>query len=170
VASHPEATLYHRGPWLEVLRRAFGVRPSVAIMECSDSTMAGCLFAKDGNPLVELPYTMPQDHTLIHLLRRSPMHVWATKAQWIESMGGIILTLVRPGYCGSGRNLDEYENLLIQLNDFQFAWRALPSEVSAWWWRRNQMRLTVDGDSPCIGGPGSGRAAARRLSSEPLAR
>src|ERR1700688_832460 len=41
VASHPEATLYHRGPWLEVLRRAFGVRPSVAIMECSDSTVAG---------------------------------------------------------------------------------------------------------------------------------
>ena len=29
--SHPEATLYHRGPWLEVLRRAFGVRPSVAM-------------------------------------------------------------------------------------------------------------------------------------------
>jgi hypothetical protein len=120
--------------------------------------------------LVELPYTIPQDHTLSHLLRRSPMHVWAAKAQWIESMGGMILTLVHPGYCGSGRNLDEYENLLIQLNDFQFAWRALPSEVSAWWWRRNQMRLTVDGDSPCIEGPGSGRAAARRLSSEPLAR
>ncbi|HWJ40943.1 MAG TPA: hypothetical protein VNT29_07405, partial [Candidatus Limnocylindrales bacterium] len=36
--SHPEATLYHRGPWLEVLRRAFGVRPSVAIIGDSDST------------------------------------------------------------------------------------------------------------------------------------
>ena len=39
--SHPEATLYHRGPWLEVLRRAFGVQPSVAII--------GDLFAENGN-------------------------------------------------------------------------------------------------------------------------
>ena len=31
-ASHPEATLYHRAPWLEVLQRAYGVRPSVALL------------------------------------------------------------------------------------------------------------------------------------------
>ena len=34
--------------------------------------------------LVELPYTMPQDHTLIHLLRRRPTEVWAAKARWLE--------------------------------------------------------------------------------------
>ena len=52
--------------------------------------------------MVELPYTMPQDHTLIHLLHRSPTQVWEMKAQWIESRGGMILTLVHPDYCGSG--------------------------------------------------------------------
>jgi len=120
--------------------------------------------------LVELPYTMPQDHTLIHLLHRSPMQIWGMKAQWIESLGGMILTLVHPDYCGSGQNLDEYETLLKQLNDYQSAWRALPSEVSAWWRHRDQMELTVRGDSPSIEGPGSERAVARMLSSEPLTR
>ena len=122
--------------------------------------------------LVELPYTMPQDHTLIHLLRRSPMQIWAPKARWIESLGGMILTLVHPDYCGSGRYFEEYETLLKQLSEFQSAWRALPSEVAAWWRRRDQMRLTVsrDGKSPSIEGPGSERAVARMLSSEPLAR
>ncbi|MFZ0679762.1 hypothetical protein [Candidatus Binatus sp.] len=120
--------------------------------------------------LVELPYTMPQDHTLIHLLHRSPMQIWGMKAKWIESLGGMILTLVHPDYCGSGRYLHEYETLLKQLNDYQSAWRALPSEVSAWWRRRDQMKLTVRGDSPSIEGPGSERAVARMLSSEPLTR
>jgi hypothetical protein len=119
--------------------------------------------------MVELPYTMPQDHTLIHLLHRSPIEIWTMKAKWIESLGGMILTLVHPDYCGSGRYLEEYETLLKQLNKIQSAWRALPSEVSAWWRNRDRMRLTVRGDSPYIEGPGSERAVARRLSSEPLA-
>ena len=118
--------------------------------------------------MVELPYTMPQDHTLIHLLHRSPMQIWEMKAKWIESLGGMILTLVHPDYCGAGQYLDEYETLLKQLNDYQSAWRALPSEVSAWWRRRDQMRLTVRGDFPSIEGPGSERAVARMLSSEPI--
>jgi hypothetical protein len=59
--SHPEATLYHRGPWLEVLRRAFGVRPSVAIIADSSSTKAACILAQGGNPirrsLISLPFS-----------------------------------------------------------------------------------------------------------------
>ena len=61
VASHADATLYHREPWLEVLRRAFGVRPSVALLRESDWTLAGCLLANGGNPLrrnlVALPFS-----------------------------------------------------------------------------------------------------------------
>src|SRR5579863_3997812 len=61
VASHPGATLYHRGPWLEVLRRAFDVRPLVALTSDSDGAMAGCLLSAGGNPLrrrlVSLPFS-----------------------------------------------------------------------------------------------------------------
>ena len=59
--SHPEATLYHRRPWLEVLRRAFGVRPSVAIIGDANSTYAACLLARSTNPLrrslISLPFS-----------------------------------------------------------------------------------------------------------------
>jgi peptidoglycan/xylan/chitin deacetylase (PgdA/CDA1 family) len=122
--------------------------------------------------LVELPYTMPQDHTLIHLLRRNPTEVWSAKARWIEALGGMILTLVHPDYCGAGTYLKEYETLLQQLSEFQSAWRALPSEVSAWWRGRDRMKLTLKNDdgSPTIEGSGSERAVARKLSSEPLLR
>lgn len=118
--------------------------------------------------LVELPYTMPQDHTMIHLLRRSPMEIWVRKAEWIESLGGMVLALVHPDYCGAGRNLKEYEALLKQLSEFPSAWRALPSEVAAWWRLRDRMRLSVADNVPCIEGPGSERAVARMLSGEAL--
>jgi peptidoglycan/xylan/chitin deacetylase (PgdA/CDA1 family) len=118
--------------------------------------------------MVELPYTLPQDHTLIDLLRRKPLPVWEAKAQWIESLGGMILTLIHPDYCGSGRNLDNYEGLLKQLNDLPSAWRALPSEVATWWRQRDQLKLTVEGDFPMIEGLAAERATARRLSEEPL--
>jgi hypothetical protein len=57
--SHPEATLYHRAPWLEVLQRAFGVRPSVAIIQDSDSIRAACLLAPSANPIRRSLISMP---------------------------------------------------------------------------------------------------------------
>ena len=40
--------------------------------------------------MIELPYTLPQDHTLLHILKRDPLPVWTTKAQWIAQMGGMM--------------------------------------------------------------------------------
>src|SRR5260370_38937840 len=57
--SHPEATLYHRGPWLEVLRRAFGVPPSVAIIDDTGSTPASCFLDPSGNPIRPSLYSLP---------------------------------------------------------------------------------------------------------------
>jgi len=60
-ATLPDATLYHREPWLEILRRAFGVHPSVAIIGDSSSTYAACLIARSANPirrtLISLPFS-----------------------------------------------------------------------------------------------------------------
>ena len=57
--SHPDATLYHRDPWLEVLNRAFDVQPSVAIIGDSGSTLAACLLAPGGNPIRRSLISMP---------------------------------------------------------------------------------------------------------------
>ncbi|MGH7913942.1 MAG: hypothetical protein ACREPW_04745 [Candidatus Binataceae bacterium] len=119
--------------------------------------------------LIELPYTLPQDHTLIHLLRRSPLPVWTMKAKWIASLGGMILTLIHPDYCGDGAYLQAYVELLKRFGEIDAAWRALPSEVAEWWRQRTQLRLQLENDQPSITGLGAARATALRISAQPLA-
>jgi peptidoglycan/xylan/chitin deacetylase (PgdA/CDA1 family) len=118
--------------------------------------------------MVELPYTLPQDHTLIHLVRRNPVSTWTTKAHWIRSLGGMILPLTHPDYSGDDENLPAYEELLKVLSDFD-AWRALPREVARWWRERAQMKLTIKEGKPFIEGLAGKRAVARRVSEESFA-
>jgi peptidoglycan/xylan/chitin deacetylase (PgdA/CDA1 family) len=119
--------------------------------------------------LVELPYTLAQDHTLIHLLGRNPLPLWEMKARWIASLGGMILTLTHPDYCGIEPHLSAYRELLKKLAAIEHAWRALPSEVAAWWRKRNAITLTMRGAQPVLAGAGDSDAAACRLSEAPLA-
>jgi peptidoglycan/xylan/chitin deacetylase (PgdA/CDA1 family) len=118
--------------------------------------------------MVELPYTLPQDHTLIHLVRRNPLSTWVTKAHWVRSLGGMILTLTHPDYSGDDENLPAYEELLKVLSDFD-AWRALPREVAQWWRERAGMKLTIKEGKPSIEGLAARRAVARRVSEESFA-
>jgi len=118
--------------------------------------------------MIELPYTLPQDHTLIHLLKRDPLPIWTTKAQWIAAMGGMILVLTHPDYSGAGRHLADYHELLKRLRGIENSWRALPSMVAEWWRRRSKASLFVSDGSPTISIPDSDEAVAVRLSAEPL--
>lgn len=120
--------------------------------------------------MLELPYTLPQDHTLIHLLRRRPLPVWSAKVHWIASMGGMVLALTHPDYCAVQPYFKDYEQLIALLGTLTSAWRALPGEVAAWWRRRSQLTLSMQGGQPVIEGPDSAGASARRLSEEPLTR
>lgn len=119
--------------------------------------------------VVELPYTLPQDHTLIHLLGRDLLPTWIRKARWITSLGGMILTLIHPDYCGEGIYFQAYERLLEYLAGIQNAWRALPSQVAQWWRKRTEAELHIVDGQPTVG---SRHAAIvpRLLSQEPLAR
>jgi hypothetical protein len=118
--------------------------------------------------MIELPYTIPQDHTLLNVLHRSPLQVWLLKAQWIAACGGMLLLLTHPDYSGAGWHLGQYEELLKRLSDIEGGWRALPSEVAAWWQRRSAMQLTIENGAPVIGGADTARAVAVRLDGEPL--
>jgi peptidoglycan/xylan/chitin deacetylase (PgdA/CDA1 family) len=119
--------------------------------------------------LVELPYTLPQDHTLVHLLHRDPLQLWTVKARWIASLGGMILTLTHPDYLGAGQYLAAYEELLQRLGKIENVWRALPSQVAAWWRQRSALSLFVENGVARIEGPDTSNAVAVRLSEEPLA-
>jgi hypothetical protein len=118
--------------------------------------------------LIELPYTLPQDHTLIHLLRRDPLQMWTLKADWIASLGGMILTLTHPDYTGIGHHLTQYEELLKRFRDIENAWISTPSRVAEWWRRRSDMRLFFEKGEPEIQGDDTSGAAAVKLSEEPL--
>jgi peptidoglycan/xylan/chitin deacetylase (PgdA/CDA1 family) len=120
------------------------------------------------NSMVELPYTLPQDHTLINLLRRDPLPVWIEKMNWIAARGGMILTLTHPDYSGSGAALRAYTELLKRLADLESSWRALPAEVSKWWRRRARLQLNLCAGRPHVDGDDTRGAATRRLSAEPI--
>ena len=119
-------------------------------------------------PVVELPYTLPQDHTFINVLKREPMPVWDQKIDWLAQHGGMILTLTHPDYVGMPQHIRKYEELLKRLNNLEAAWRALPSQVASWWRQRAGLSLSVKDDRPTVTGADTEGAVARRLSSEPL--
>ncbi len=88
--------------------------------------------------LVELPITLPQDHTLFVILQGRYGDVWIEKAEHVKSRGGMALALTHPDYALDHRITEAYEGLLRHFRDDPSAWRPLPAEVSAWWKRRSQ--------------------------------
>jgi hypothetical protein len=109
--------------------------------------------------LVELPITLPQDHTLFELLGHLDGAVWLDKTRFLRDQGGMALILTHPDYIGNPRLLASYANFLDEFSDDETAWRALPREVSAWWRRRAATTLRQVAGRWEIDGPA--RAEAR---------
>ncbi len=55
--------------------------------------------------LVELPITMPQDHTLVTILRRDAETTWLDKARTLRERSGMALFLTHPDYLGTAGGL-----------------------------------------------------------------
>jgi hypothetical protein len=102
--------------------------------------------------LVELPITLVQDHTLFDLLRHHDETLWVEKATFLRERGGMALLLTHPDYVSNPHLVDSYRGFLKTFASDPSAWRALPSEVSAWWRRRNASTLEeVDGEWVVVG-------------------
>ena len=97
--------------------------------------------------LVELPVTLPQDHTLFEILRRTEPGPWLDKARYVRDRGGMALVLTHPDYMMEPEALHAYETFLQAFAPDSTAWKALPRDVSAWWRRRSGLTLALeDGD------------------------
>jgi len=105
---------------------------------------------------VELPITLPQDHTLFTILRHADGDLWLRKAGHIRDRGGMVLVLTHPDYARDKRLADGYQLLLDQFADDGTAWRALPREVAAWWRGRAASTISGNGETWTIDGPASG--------------
>jgi glycosyltransferase involved in cell wall biosynthesis/peptidoglycan/xylan/chitin deacetylase (PgdA/CDA1 family) len=85
---------------------------------------------------VELPYTMPQDHTLFVSLGESTDRVWRNKLQFIQRHHGMALMLTHPDYLDSPARLAIYRDFLLWLRDHSMYWHVLPREVATWFRNR----------------------------------
>jgi hypothetical protein len=114
-------------------------------------------FFNDG--LVELPITLPQDHTLFVILQRPDEALWLEKTDLLRARGGMALLDTHPDYLLDPGRLALYERFLAHATADPGVWCALPSEVSAWWRRRAGSRLERDGDGWRVVGAAADEAA-----------
>ncbi len=94
---------------------------------------------------VELPYTLPQDFTLMILLREKTIGIWKQKLDWIVNKGGMALINVHPDYMnftGARLGLEEYpagyycELLSYVKSRYEGQYlNMLPKEVARFWRR-----------------------------------
>jgi hypothetical protein len=89
--------------------------------------------------VVELPYTLPQDHTLFTLLGHRSIALWQKQLESIEQLHGLVelLTHPDPGYLGDRSKRALYVEFLDAIRDRPGLWQPLPREVAQWWRQRD---------------------------------
>jgi hypothetical protein len=107
--------------------------------------------------LVELPITLPQDHTLFSILGHQDASLWLGKARELRRRGGMVLVLSHPDYA-HGPAAQAWRDLLEEFRSDRTMWQPLPKEVAAWWRERARSRLVEDDHGWQVEGPGAERA------------
>ena len=102
---------------------------------------------------VELPLTLPQDHTLFVTLRQTSIAIWEQKHALLRKLRGMSMSLVHPDYLNSPADWERYRRLLEHLSACPGGWQALPREVAQWWRERDASRVV----GSAIEGPARGR-------------
>ena len=91
--------------------------------------------------VVELPITLPQDHTVWEILRSPGTELWRRKTEWLRANHGLVNLIVHPDYVVEQQRLDRYEAFLAYLAQHDDGWHALPRDVARWWREREQLRI-----------------------------
>ena len=114
---------------------------------------------------VELPITLPQDHTLFRILRQRDESLWLSKTAELRRRGGLALMITHPDYMLDSPSREAYGRFLDALAGDATAWSALPREVSSWWRRRAASHLERVAGRWEIVGPAAGEG---RISFAPV--
>ena len=95
---------------------------------------------------VELPYTLPQDHTLFVVMGEKDINIWKKKLDWIAEKGGMALLLTHPDYMSHTNDKmprTEYQAKLykefLEYVGEQYGgsyWEVLPKEMAQFWKER----------------------------------
>jgi hypothetical protein len=117
--------------------------------------------------MVELPLTLPQDHTIFVILRHRDETAWIEKAELLRDRGGMALLDTHPDYLTDDRIMGAYRRLLERYATDRTAWKALPRDVSAWWRRRAASGLERAGADWKVSGPAAGEARVELVDGAP---
>jgi hypothetical protein len=149
--------------WELMPRLGFGYDSSYSDSDPYEPQPGGCCtylpYIHDG--MVELPITLPQDHTLFSILERPDADIWLRKAQRLRDRGGMVLVLTHPDYARDERLASGYRNLLDVFAGDAAVWHALPREAADWWRDRAASTLQRHGDGWRIDGPASSAGRVR---------
>lgn len=91
--------------------------------------------------LVELPYTLPQDHTLLVSLGETTPDIWIKKFEWLRLVSGMAMLVTHPDYLDTPARLDVYRRFLEYVAEQTDAWKVLPEEIANWWRARDAMTV-----------------------------
>jgi hypothetical protein len=111
--------------------------------------------------MVELPITLPQDHTLFTILQHASGDVWIRKAEHVRERRGMVLILTHPDYADDPRLVEAYRTLLDTFEADDSMWRALPKDVATWWRDRAASTIRADRGGWSVEGPASARGQVR---------
>ena len=98
---------------------------------------------KRKHSFVEIPYTLPQDHTLFIILKEKNNSIWKKKLDWIAQNGGMVFLNTHPDYmnfintaCSLGEYPSEYYLEFLDYIKTQYKgqfWHALPRDLALYW-------------------------------------
>jgi hypothetical protein len=100
--------------------------------------------------MVEVPITLPQDHTLFELLEQTDASTWLTCLERIRDSHGMACVLAHPdrapGYMGLPENEARYVEILdhVAASD---AWTPLPAQLASWWRERDRSQPSAEGSA-----------------------
>lgn len=85
--------------------------------------------------VLEMPYTLPQDHTVFTLLGRRNSRLWIEQMARLKRSFGLIQCVTHPDaeYLGDRRHETVYREFLDVLRCQDDIWHALPRDVCQWW-------------------------------------
>jgi hypothetical protein len=149
--------------WELMPRLGFGYDSSYTDTDPYEPQAGGCCtyWPYFNQAMVELPMTLPQDHTLFFILQDAGPERWLEKARHLRRRQGMALLVTHPDYAHDRRVTDGYARLLEEFQHDETAWHALPAEVAAWWRDRGTSTVQRDGDAWRVAGPAADRGRVR---------
>jgi hypothetical protein len=111
--------------------------------------------------IVELPITLPQDHTLFVILGKTDEEMWVTKTERLRAAGGLATLITHPDYMLDRSSVAIYRRFVERFADDPRCWHALPRDVSGWWRRRAATSIQREDGSWTLVGPAATEATLR---------